>query len=163
MYYDKEYFISDYLTVTDMNTLADRVRNLIGSFEYVIGIDVSSYPFWFYKDWGDWVEHPTTNPRFYNTDDFITIEQMNAIEGSIMRLGYDFFQPPGYIQNRIWRNWDETDVYKSFGAVDLNRIITDMNILSEYMNKWQIEGYRVPIYNLYSDENWDGETTLEWE
>lgn len=163
MYYNKTYHISDYLNTQDMNDLANNVRNELFIASDEIGINTSAYPFWSYKDWADWEAHPTLDPHFFSYDDFITIEQMIAIEGSIMQLGYDFMQPPGYIQNKIWRDWYETDVYKSFGAEDLNRIITDMNLLFEYIEKWYIGEYRVPIYNLYSDENWDGETTLEWE
>lgn len=156
MYYDKIYTISDYLSTKDMNDLANNVRNLLGTFDF-IGINTSAYPFWQYKDWADWVEHPVSNPKFFNNNDFLTIEQMIALEGSIMQLAYDFYQPTGYIQNKVWRNWNETDVYKSFGAVDLNRIINDMNLL------WEHQQDRPTIYNFYSNENWDGETTLEWE
>lgn len=93
----------------------------------------------------------------YELNDFIFVEDIDKIERNIMNIGYDFFQPPGYIQNKIWRNWDETDVYKSFGADDLNRMITDMNILYSHKDE------RPTIYNFYTNENWDGETTLEWE
>ena len=93
----------------------------------------------------------------YELNDFVYLEDIDKIERNIMKVGYDFFQPPRYIQNKIWRNWNETDVYKSLSYEDLNRIITDMNIL------WEHKDDTPSIYNVYTNENWDETTNLEWE
>ena len=93
----------------------------------------------------------------YELNDFVYLEDINKIEKNIMQLSYDFYQPPGYIKNKIWRTAEDLDVYKSFSYEDINRMITDMNILYEHRLDTPT------IYNLYTNENWDGETTLEWE
>ena len=73
-----------------------------------------------------------------------------------MDLSYEFFQPPGYIQNKIWKDTEE-NVYKSFSYIDINRMINDMNLL--YENKWD----NSTKYNIKSNEYWDGKTSLVWE
>lgn len=156
MFYNKSYVLSDYLNKEDLDQLAYYTKTLLKLFENEVGIYTSMYSFFLYKDWADDQAHPFNNPNFFNTI-FVYIEQIEAIEKSLMQLSYDFYQPPGYIKNRIWREIGETDVYKSFSYEDINRMITDMNILYEHRQDTPT------IYNLYSNENWDGETTLEWE
>ena len=103
------------------------------------------------------IENYDLDLPIYELNDFVYLEDINKIEKNIMQLSYDFYQPPGYIKNKIWRTEEDLDVYKSFSYEDMNRMITDMNILYEH----RIDTTK--IYNLYTNENWDGETTLEWE
>ena len=97
----------------------------------------------------------------YSLDDFLFLEDIDKIEKNVMQIGYDFFQPSGYIQNKIWiknatiLGYENTS--NNFGAEDLNRIITDMNILYEHKDDTPT------IYNLFANENWDEESLLEWE
>ena len=138
MFYNKSYVLSDYLNYDNLNELISKEIELIN----LMPISLSNYD----------LDLPT-----YELNDFVYLEDIDKIEKNIMQLGYDFYQPPGYIKNRIWREIGETDVYKSFSYEDINRMITDMNILYEHRQDTPT------IYNLYSNENWDGETTLEWE
>lgn len=142
MYYNKEYNLSDYLNYDDLNELIDKVRDLLYEFEDKIDInDTSKYDITMTE---------------YELNDFPYVEDIDKIERNIMNLGYDFFQPPGYIKNKIWK--DSTgNVYKAFSYEDINRIINDMNSLYQYRNDTR------SIYNLYSNEEWNtGVTSLEW-
>lgn len=142
MYYNKEYNLSDYLNYDDLNELIDKVRNLLYEFENKIDInDTSKYDITMTE---------------YELNDFPYVEDIDKIERNIMNLGYDFFRPPGYIENKVWK--DSTDnVYKTFSYEDINRIIYDMNLLYQYRNDTR------SIYNLYSNEEWNTHvTSLEW-
>lgn len=92
----------------------------------------------------------------YKLNDFAFVEDIDIIERNIMKLGYDFMQPPGYIENKIWKDKEE-NVYKSFSYIDINRMITDMNLLYEYKDDTSTK------FNINSNENWNGSSTLEWE
>ena len=138
MFYDKSYVLSDYLNYDNLNELISKEIELIN----LMPVSLSNYD----------LDLPT-----YELNDFVYLEDINKIEKNIMQLSYDFYQPPGYIKNKTWRTEEDLDVYKSFSYEDINRMITDMNILYEHRLDTPT------IYNLYTNENWDGETTLEWE
>lgn len=142
MFFNKEYHLSDYLNYGDMNELIDKVKDLLEVFEDKV-------------DLSDTTKYDTTMVE-YQLNDFPYVEDIDKIERNIMNLGYDFMQPPEYIQNKVWKDRQE-NVYKSLSYIDLNRMITDMNLLYEYRNDTSTK------YNLESNEYWDGESTLIWE
>lgn len=142
MFYNKEYGPSSYLNYDDLNDLIDKVRELLYIFEDKVDLsDTSKYDITMVE---------------YELNDFPYVEDIDKIERNIMNLGYDYFQPPGYIENKIWKDREE-NVYKSFGYMDINRMITDMNLLYEYKDDTSTK------YNLDSNEYWDGSSTLNWE
>lgn len=142
MFYNKSYVLSDYLNYTDLNELINKVKELLEAFEDIV-------------DLSDTAKYDTTMVE-YSLNDFPYVEDIDKIERNIMNLGYDFFQPPGYIQNKVWKDTQD-NVYKSFSYIDINRIITDMNLLYEYKNDTRT------IYNLYTHEEWNGSSSLIWE
>ena len=142
MFYNKSYQETDYLNYTDLNDLIDKVRELLYVFEDKVDLsDTSKYDITMVE---------------YELNDLPYVEDIDKIERNIMNLGYDYFQPPGYIQNKVWKDTTE-NVYKSFGYQDINRIITDMNLLYEYKDDTSTK------YDLDSNEYWDGSSTLNWE
>lgn len=142
MFYNKEYFLSDYLSYENMNELISKVRQLLNIFQDKVDLsDTSKYDITMVE---------------YELNDFPYVEDIDKIERNIMNLGYDFIQPPGYIQNKVWKDRQE-NVYKSFSYIDINRMINDMNLLYEYKNDTSTK------YNLESNEYWNGSSTLNWE
>lgn len=143
MFYNKKYVISDYLNYTDMNDLVDKIKDLLTAFENIVDLtDTSRYD-------RTMVE--------YELNDFPYIEDIDVMENNIAHLSYDFYQPPGYIQNKIWIEDNTQATYKSISADDLNRMINNMNLL--YANK----DTTPTIYNLYTNETWNGSSSLVWE
>lgn len=143
MFYNKEYVLSDYLNYTDMNELINKIKELLTAFENIIDLtDTSRYD-------RTMVE--------YSLNDFPYIEDINTMENNIANLSYDFYQPEGYIQNKIWIEDSTQATYKSISHEDLNRIINNMNILYKNRNNTPT------IYNLYTHEEWNGSSSLIWE
>ena len=142
MFYNKSYQETDYLNYTDLNDLIDKVRELLYAFEDKVDLsDTSKYDITMVE---------------YELNDFPYVEDIDKIERNIMNLGYDYFQPPGYIENKIWKDREE-NVYKSFSYQDINRIITDINLLYEYKDDTRT------IYDLQTNEVWNGSSSLVWE
>ena len=142
MFYNKSYSLSDYLNYDDLNELIDKVRALLNTFSDKVDLsDTSKYDITMVE---------------YELNDYPYVEDIDKIERNIMNLGYDFMQPPGYIQNRVWKDTQD-NVYKSFSYQDINRMITDMNLLYEYKDDTSTK------YNIDSNEYWDGASTLNWE
>lgn len=142
MFYNKSYVLSDYLNYIDLNDLIDKVRELLYVFEDKVDLsDTSKYDITMVE---------------YELNDFPYVEDIDKIERNIMNLGYDFMQPPAYIENKIWKDRNE-NVYKSFSYQDINRMITDINLLYEYKDDTSTK------YNLESNEYWNGSSTLNWE
>lgn len=143
MFYNKNYVISDYLNYTDMNDLVDKIKDLLTAFENIVDLtDTSRYD-------RTMVE--------YELNDFPYIEDINTMENNIAHLSYDFYQPEGYIQNKVWIEDNTQATYKSISADDLNRMINNINTL--YANKDDTR----TMYNLYTHEIWDGSSSLVWE
>ena len=143
MFYNKEYNLTSYFNYQDMNELVDKVEQLLLAFENIIDLtDETKY---------------NLDMATYELNDFPYIEDFDILERNIMNLSFDFFQPPGYIKNKVWIEDDSQATYKNISYIDLNRIITDMNLL--YKSKDETP----TIWNLFTNENWDGETTLIWE
>ncbi len=142
MFYNESYSLSDYLNYDDLNELISKVRELLLVFQDKIDLsDTSKYDITMVE---------------YELNDFPYVEDIDKIERNIMNLSYDFFQPFGYIKNKIWKD-SENNVYKSFSYEDINRIINDMNVLYENRNDTR------SIYNLQSNEEWNtGVTSLVW-
>lgn len=142
MFYNKRYNLSDYLNYDDLNELISKIRELLLIFDSKVDLsDNSKYDITMVE---------------YELNDFPYVEDMDKIERNIMNLSYDFFQPTGYIKNKIWKD-SINNVYKSFNYEDINRIITDMNILYDNRNDTR------SIYNLQSNEEWNtGVTSLVW-
>lgn len=142
MFYNKEYSDTDYLNYDDLNELIDKIKELLIIFQDKV-------------DLSDTTKYDTVMVE-YQLNSFPYVEDMDKIERNIMNLGYDFMQPPGYIQNKIWKD-EAGRVYKNFSYEDINRIIDDMNLLYEYRNDTRT------IYNLYTHEEWNGSSSLIWE
>lgn len=142
MFYNKNYNPTDYLNYTDLNNLISKVRELLYVFQDKV-------------DLSDTTKYDITMVE-YELDDFPYIEDIDKIERNIMNLSLDFMQPPGYIENKIWKAGNDNE-YKSFNYVDINRMITDMNLLYEYRDDSSTK------YNGESNEYWDETGTLEWE
>ena len=142
MFYNESYSLSDYLNYDDLNELISKVRELLLVFQDKIDLsDTSKYDITMVE---------------YELNDFPYVEDIDKIERNIMNLSYDFFQPFGYIKNKVWKD-SENKVYKSFSYEDINRIINDMNVLYENRNDTR------SIYNLQSNEEWNtGVTSLVW-
>ena len=142
VYYALEITTTTEITDTELISELEEISSKIKYWNYEIIFPIENYD----------LDLPV-----YELNDFVYLEDINKIEKNIMQLSYDFYQPPGYIKNKTWRTEEDLDVYKSFSYEDINRMITDMNILYEHRLDTPT------IYNLYTNENWDGETTLEWE
>ena len=143
MLYNKTYNLSDYLNYTDMNDLVDKIKALLTAFENIVDLtDTSRYD-------RTMVE--------YELNDFPYIEDIDIMENNIAHLSYDFYQPEGYIQNKLWIEDNTQATYKAISYEDLNRMINNMNILYENRNNTPT------IYNLYTHEEWNGSSSLVWE
>ena len=142
MFYNKTYGLTDHLNYTDLNELITKVRELLYVFQDKVDLsDTSKYDITMVE---------------YHLNDYPYIEDIDKIERNIMNLSFDFMQPPGYIENKVWKEGN-TNVYKSFSYVDMNRMITDMNLLYEHRED------NDTTYNGNSNEYWNGTSTLEWE
>ena len=98
-----------------MNELVDKVEQLLLAFENIVDLaDETKY---------------NLDMTTYELNDFPYIEDFDILERNIMNLSFDFFQPPGYIKNKVWIEDDSQATYKNISYIDLNRIITDMNLL----------------------------------
>ena len=138
LFYDKEYHVSDYLSYQDLNTLIDKEKELVR----VMNLNI---------------EEIDLDLPIYEINDFVYIEDIDKIERNIMYMAYAFYQPSGYIENKIWKDKDEA-VYKSFSYEDLNRIITDMNLLYEHRND------EVLLYGMVAlNTTWNYGSEIEWE
>lgn len=144
MFYNKQYVLSDYLNYNDLNELVSKIKELLNYFGDIINTDDTA--------------RYNKNMVEYNINDFPYIEDIDIIEKNIMNIGFDFYQPAGYINNKVWIEDDTQATYKNISYLDLNRIITDINLLYENKNNTPT------IYNLYTHEEWNtGVSSLEWE
>lgn len=146
MLYDKEYFPTDKFDYGDFLELIFYVKRLLNEFQNIIDTtDTDKYPIWLY-DWNNLI-----------TDEaFLYIEYVDAVERSIKQLAFDFYKPTGYINNKTWIEDSSSPTYKTFNYEDANRIIKDMNLLHKYRNDM------ISIYNIYTNEYWNGQSSLEW-
>lgn len=144
MFYNKEYFPTDYFSSGDINELKAKVETLLNEFDETI--DTSNYPIW------------DIETVAYITTDYPYIEDIDAIEKSIELLSYDFYRPAGYINNKTWIEDNTQATFKTFSYEDMNRMIKDVNLLHDH----KID--TISMYNLYSHEEWNnGVTSLTWE
>ena len=145
MLYDKVYSSSDYFDYNDMTDFIRILKILLNSFDGIINITYDKYP-------------AILLPNDYFQEDYLFIETIDEIEKSIKRLAFDFYQPTGYIKNKIWIEDYTKPTYKNISYIDINRMITDTNLLYAHRTD------TISIYNLYTNEEWNtGVTSLEWE
>lgn len=152
MLYDKTYLPNDYFDIINFDELLSKINELLESFKEIFGVEKIENDYEFFLDLynGEYDD--------INITSFLYIEYIDIIERCIKKLAFEFYQPPGYIENKIWIEDYTQPTYKNISYIDINRMITDINLL--YIHRTDT----ISIYNLYTNEEWNtGVTSLKWE
>ena len=90
----------------------------------------------------------------WTENDFLIYTYLNNIEDGINNLAEGYFRPYGWQNKKIWTKG------MSFSYIDVNRWITNLNLIEYELNT----NPNRTIWNGISFDNWDSyDTGLEWE
>lgn len=128
-----------YLNYTDLNQIENRILTLTNRL----------------KQYNP--STPTFSSKEWHVNDFPYIQEIDRIERGVKNLGDYWYQPEGWVENKIWLYGTETEqVIKSFSFEDINRWIIDLDLIEEVI------GDESTIWNVQSFVYWNQESNIEW-
>lgn len=133
------YSNGDYLNYNDLNSVEQKLKQII--------LKLQQY-----------TEIPTFSPKIWKINDFPYIQDIDRIEKAIESLAQYLIRPEYWEQTKIWIP-DGTNVplKKSFSYRDINRWLFNMDLI----DKLNFE--EMTIWNGYSNIIWNENNDLDWE
>lgn len=129
----------DYLNYTDLNEVEVRISNVTSRIQQDYIPDMPPYTS---KTWA--------------LNELPYIQEIDRIERGIKSIGYNFYEPEGWITVKEWITSDNLYPIKSFDYRDYNRWLTDLELIEnaqgELLTLWN--GTSQIEWNLASDEEW---------
>jgi hypothetical protein len=121
----------DYLNYNDLNLIENKIDTLT-----------------------DWIrdtyieDMPVYNKKTWVLNELPYIQEIDRIEHGIKSIGYNFYEPDGWITTKEWITSDNLYPIKSFDYRDYNRWLTNLNL---------IENAGEPLITI-----WNGISQLDW-
>lgn len=129
----------DYLNYEDLNLIENKIDTL--------------------TDWirENYIEDiPTYTKKTWVLNELPYIQEIDRIERGIENIGYNFYEPDGWITTKEWITSDNLYPIKSFDYRDYNRWLTDLTLIEEGGEP------EITIWNGMSQVNWNEESEYEW-